>query len=235
MRKWLPIAVCAWLAVACRPSKAPDDVDFDYRERVIAADRSANLPLLVALHGLGDAPEQFLQVFDGLDVPVRVIAPKAPDPHDVGSSWFPIWDQLRAPGAIRTRAAQLARWIERIRATRPTRGRPLVTGFSQGGVLSFALAAYHPEQLAAAVPIAGFLPGDGPAPHKAPQSFRVIALHGTKDDRISYAGGVAAVERLRAAGTRASLITFPGVGHVISPAVAERYFAVLTEELARIH
>ena len=37
--------------------------------------------------------------------------------------------------------------------------RPIVTGFSQGGILSFAMAARHPNEVRYAFPVAGSCPG----------------------------------------------------------------------------
>jgi len=216
------------------PSEAAPRAQLDYVEKVLGAEPDAELPLLVVVHGLGDTPENYLSVFDDLATPVRLVAPRAPDPHAVGSSWFPIDDLLKAPRVIRERADALARLIERLARTRPTRGRPIVTGFSQGGVLSFALAAYHPElRLAAALPVAGLLPKGGPPVRVAPPPFRVVALHGTADPRIPYVRGVDAVERLRAAGGNATMFDYPGVGHAFSEPMLVRYYSLLREELTR--
>jgi phospholipase/carboxylesterase len=187
---------------------------------------------LVAVHGLGDTPESFLSLYDQLDVPVRIVAPRAPDPHGGGSSWYPIDDPTRAEGAIVARAKLLSRFIEQVRAVRPTRGATVVTGFSQGGVMSFALAAYHSRGLAAAFPIAGMLPTVGPRPERAAGGFRVVALHGREDARIPYAQGERAVKRLQEAGIAAQMVAFASVGHTISEPMRERYHALLREELS---
>lgn len=201
-------------------------------ERVFGAEPNARVPLVIALHGLGDSPEGILELFHGFAGPARVVAPRAPDAHVVGTSWYPIDDRKRAAGVALERAALLARWIEHVRAARPTKGRPIVTGFSQGGVLSFSLAAYHPERLAAAIPLAGLLPDPTKAVRKAP-NLRVTALHGEADARIPYALGVAAVEQLARAGTPATMIPYPGVGHTLSDAMVARFQQLLGQEVAR--
>ncbi len=40
----------------------------------------------------------------------------------------------------------------------------IVTGFSQGGILSFAMAARHPVEVAHAIPVAGSLAGPAAPP-----------------------------------------------------------------------
>ena len=38
------------------------------------------LPLIVAIHGLGDSPERFQELVRTLPFPARVVVPRAPDP-----------------------------------------------------------------------------------------------------------------------------------------------------------
>lgn len=223
--------------VACsrtRAERRPTAPELHYVERVVGASRDERLPLVLALHGLGDTPESFVELFDGLDAAVRIVAPRAPDPHSVGSSWFPIDDRARAPAAIYDRADKLARFLSRMASLRPTRGRPIVTGFSQGGILTFALASQHAGTLSAAIPIAGLLPDQGPPVGKSREGFRVVALHGTEDARIPYREGVKAVKRLREAGMQVELIDFPGVGHSIPEAMHRRYLDALRAAIASV-
>lgn len=227
---WLALLV---LGVGCSAPKAPKEPDeplLTYVERTIAARDDQTLPLIVALHGLGDDPESFLTLFDGLDAPARIVAARAPDPYAVGTSWYPIDDKARAASVIRQRAAQLLRLADHVAAHKKTRGRPIVTGFSQGGVLSFALAAIAPERLTAALPIAGMLP-TAIAPRSVQPALRIVAFHGVEDPRIPHADAEAAVARFRAAGADVELLSFPRVGHAIPPALHARYLAALRSVL----
>lgn len=224
----------ALVAGACARSHAAPKPPLAYIERVIGGAPDARLPLLIAIHGLGDTPEAFVELFAGFDVPVRIIAPRAPDPWPSGSSWFAIDDFEGAAPTIARRAERLVQLARYVRERRPTRGRPLVTGFSQGGILSFAVAAAHPDAWQAALPIAGGLPSSMPAFRRAPKGFRVRAFHGREDVRVPYALAERTTERLRKAGTNATLIGFPGVGHAVPPALHERFTAALREELARV-
>jgi phospholipase/carboxylesterase len=214
-------------------SQAAPEPPLQFVERVLGGAATDELPLLIALHGLGDSPESFIELFDDLGLPLRVVAPRAPDPYAVGTSWFPIDDPKRAPDAIVARAALIVKLVEHLRSTRKIRGKPIVMGFSQGGMLSFALAAYHPARFAAALPIAGMLPASLPAFQKAPKGFRVIAFHGREDARIPYADGERTVARLKRAGTEASLTGFEGVGHSVPLAMQRRFAAALKGELSR--
>lgn len=121
----LALAAPAWADAPSAP--------LDYRERVTAGgDPSKPLPMVIAVHGLGDRPESFAGLFDSLPVPVRVILPRGPIPWGRGASWFAI---SRPPDA--EMVAQMTRSADAIialattlAATRPTVGRPILTGFS---------------------------------------------------------------------------------------------------------
>ncbi len=200
-------------------------------ERVTGgANANESLPLIVAIHGLGDSPEAFMGLFDDLSIKTRVIAPRAPDPWGEGSSWYPIDDPQQKPRVIRERAQRVSDLISELTRLRATRGKPIVTGFSQGGVLSFAMAAYHSDQLRAALPIAGSLPDELSAslpPARSGAAFELVAFHGKIDQRIPFADGEKTVRAMKAQGLRASLQAFDGVGHQIPLAMRDALFATL--------
>jgi phospholipase/carboxylesterase len=200
-----------------------------YVERVLGgADPNAALPMVVAIHGLGDDPENFAHVFDQFTEPVRVILPRGIDRTEGGGwSWFP----LRARDAdvdalargIRDSADKLAVAIGELQKTRKTRGKPIVTGFSQGGMLSFALAVLHPDVVGVALPVGGWLP-----PPLWPQqklaAAPIVAFHGTEDGAVAYAATKDAVDHLAKLGLAAELRTYEGVGHVITPEIQRDWF-----------
>jgi phospholipase/carboxylesterase len=231
---FVSLLVLVGAALPFSSSTAAPSESLSYVERVIGAERDETLPLVIAVHGLGSSPEEYLSLFDDFDVPVRVIAPRAPDRWQVGTSWYPIDDPERAAIAISKRASALVDLMVTLRKQRPTRGLPIITGFSQGGVLSFALAAYHPQRIAAALPIAGMLPATMPVFRKAPAAFQVRALHGRDDQRIPLARAEQTVARLRKARTDVSLETFAGVGHNVPPAMLARFHALLRAQIARV-
>jgi phospholipase/carboxylesterase len=227
------LLACVLLPLGVRCESHAEAAGLAYVERVtgnVSADKK--LPLLIAIHGLGDTPESFVTLFREFDVPARIIAPRAPDPWHGGFSWYPIDDATAKPAIIRERAEKVAQLIKSLSAEKPTRGRAVVTGFSQGGVLSFALAAYHPGDIAAAVPIAGMLEKGMTAavPFKGP--LPVIAFHGRADPRIHYADAERTVASLKTAGRKVTLSGYDGVGHGIPARMERDVFAALREQLA---
>ncbi len=196
-----------------------------YEELVTGGARADDvLPLVVAIHGLGDRPSAFAGIFAGWSTQARVAVLRGFDAYGDGWSWFPYRDGDDAGNAegIRRAAERVAPAIAAIARDRPTRGRPVVTGFSQGGMLSFAIAAAHPELVVAAFPMSGFLP-----PALVPASKRdaaalpwVVALHGDADPRVPVDEARRSVAALQRLGYRAELRVFPGVGHAVP--LAER-------------
>lgn len=201
-------------------------------ERVIGADDpDAELPLVVMVHGRGDVPASMIGLLEGMTGPVRVVAPRAPDPLGDGFTWFPISVRDGQPQvlaeAIGEQADALVAQLAEVQRARPTRGKPVLSGFSQGGMLSFAVAVRHPDAIAKAVPVAGWLPEPmwpGEAPPGAPP---IRALHGLDDDVLPFAPTAEGVEALRARGWDASLQAFPGVAHRIPAPVRASLYAEL--------
>ena len=209
--------------------------------RTADADADAELPMIVAIHGLGDRPEHFAELVRALPFPARVILPRALDDHEGGYSWFPLrarTDDLEGLAQGITLASdKIAGLLAALTEARPTVGKPIVTGFSQGGMLSFALAAAHPEQIAEAVPIGGWLPPPlwpkEQAPKDTSKNPPVIALHGDADKALFIDNTRASVAHQRALGYDVTLVEYPEVGHQITAAMREQLYAALATAAAR--
>ncbi|TPV96319.1 MAG: hypothetical protein B7733_04965 [Myxococcales bacterium FL481] len=215
--------------------------DVEYLELVVGNDNiDAVLPMVVALHGLGDQPQQFAALLSGLGMPARLVFPRALDPYEHGGfSWFP--RRARDPDVDAlaegmTRATHaLADAVREVVRQRPTQGRPVLTGFSQGGMLSFALATSHPDLFSAAFPVGGWLPPPlWPLHIDDPRDFPpIVALHGDQDHAVALGPTQAAVTELIRLGFRAQLHVYPDVGHAITPAMREELLALIRTELGQ--
>ncbi len=201
----------------------------DYLEMVTArADANQPLPLIVAVHGLGDRPENFIRWLKGIPFPARVIAPRAPEPHGRGYSWFPTgrpFEALQAGdrAAIEAASHRLATLIRHLPDAHPTVGKPVVLGFSQGGVLSFQLAVNEPNLVGAALPIAGTWAGARVGAHHGPIA-PIYGFHGVADARIPFALAEGSVAQLATQGRSAQLRRYPGVRHTINAAMRRDIF-----------
>jgi phospholipase/carboxylesterase len=233
----LAALLSAWAgtARAARPQPLP------YLEVITGGARAdAELPLVVALHGRGDTAEAFAPLFRELSVPARVAILRPPHPWGDGQAWFlGGWAHDDKRQAI---ADELVGFADRviatandIRAAHPTRGRPIVMGFSQGGMLTWAIAVARPRDIAAAFPIAGFLFPEILARKTVDARAMppIIAFHGDADPLVSVEEDRKGVRLLEKRGVHAELRVFPGVRHELPPELRREIFASLAQALAK--
>ncbi|UJR81854.1 alpha/beta hydrolase [Sandaracinus amylolyticus] len=197
------------------------------------------LPMIVVLHGRGDRPRVPGGPFEGLTHPVRVIMPRGPMIVGEGFGWLPVrvmegQTELLAAG-LRDVSTRLSRLIEEVRASRPTIGPTMVSGFSQGGMLAITLAVRYPTLVGVAFPLAGWLPPPlwpelGPPAGAAP----IRAMHARDDERIPFEPVRESYDRLRTLGWDLQLSTYEGVGHSMSAEMDATFHAWLERALAAI-
>lgn len=212
-----------------------------YMEIVVGdTDADARLPLVLGLHGLGDRPRIPEKAELGDGIPYRIVMPRAPDEWGAtGYTWLPVRvrdgkiDVLSA--SLAERADLLARFLRAVQERLPTVGRPIVTGGSQGGMLTFALAVLHPEAVSGAVPVMGWLP-----PPLVPEEANDVeayppiwAVHGEADEVIPIGPTRETIERLRGLGLDVRFETFEGVGHHMSDPMDAQIEAWLVDLLTR--
>ncbi len=175
------------------------------------------VPMIVALHPMGGDPANLLPLLRNYRRRARIILPYG---HPSGGMY--IWyDSVRADVAapiVAPEADRLAATLAALVTARPTVGKPLVTGFSQGGIMTFALAVTHPDVLAAAFPISGMLPPSlYPSAAHSPELLPpVTAFHGATDLAVPTEGARASIAELRRAGYTAELREYAGIAHDIS-------------------
>jgi phospholipase/carboxylesterase len=199
-------------------------LDIDYLEVVPEGfeEVSAALPMLVFIHGRGDRPRIPRERFMGLDEPVRLIIPRAPKTYGRGFTWLPVsarsGESPALVDAIRDTSAHLANAVEALVDRHPTLGSPIVMGFSQGGMLTFALAVHHPEVVGAAFPLAGWLPPSlMPSEQRAQGRYPAIrALHGEDDRILPVERTEVSAADLEELGFEVELVTFEDIPHEMS-------------------
>jgi len=148
-----------------------------------AASAGAGAPLVVVLHGArGTAADMRANLgWDALaDREGLVVA--YPDGLDR------TWNAGRCCGPARDRGVDDVGFLDTLVTTlRRTDavGPVYAVGFSNGAMMSYAWACARPGALAGIGPVAGALTVDCPAP--APVT--VVAVHGTRDERVPIGGG----------------------------------------------
>lgn len=223
------------------PAAAPMDVGpakvdavHEYTGGAKAGDR---LPMIVAIHGLGDAPQSFKGILAGFPAKAHVVFPAGGVTWGDGFAWWPIRGSIDEKNMAEGIGAAAERLAEGIRSWQDGTvvGKPIVTGFSQGGMLSFALGVTYPAEIGEAFPIAGLLPPSmlPPAwPAGAPMP-RFVALHGDADQRVPYSLGQRSVTLLQGLGLAAELRSYPGMAHTISADMRRDLFELLAAAVSR--
>lgn len=214
-------------------------------ETVIGAEFSttARLPVIVSIHGRGDRARLPAGGFANIDRPVRLLLPEAPDPLGDGFTWAPVSVTEHQPQVLATalgrnadRIAAVLTWVTQ---ARQVAGLPIVTGFSQGGMLTYALAVRHPTLVGYAVPVAGMMPLElVPRRMSSLDALpSIAAINGTADPIVQVGFTRRTIRRLRSLGFNVDSLEIEGVRHVYTTAIAaavhERIERALAADAAR--
>lgn len=197
---------------------------FDYIEFTTGgADPGETLPLIVFFHSLSASPEALAKHIEGLPGKARVVMPRG---HE-GTARNPKWWTLRAATGEQEQlgqqmghmGAQMVPFIELIARCRPTHGRPVIVGHSQGGMMTLAVAAQTPGLVRAAVPASGWLP-QNLWPAELPVT---IAVHGTGDRTVNYQRTADFINRAAGSGIDITMIPIEGHKHGLSGSLKETW------------
>jgi len=169
--------------------------NLSYIEKTLNSDQQyRELPMLIILHGAGDTSENFLSWYDDFKNPVRMIAFQGAFDFGRGYTWS---------GAKRTEdlvqvAKSIHASIKELTDKYPTKGKPMVFGFSRGAVLAYYLSVSS-DQYSYVIPVAGYLD-----PQLIPEESdpyieypEIIAFHGTKDQLIPISKDRQSVRQLQ--------------------------------------
>ncbi|VAW77720.1 hypothetical protein MNBD_GAMMA15-1481 [hydrothermal vent metagenome] len=186
-----------------------NDVTFSYIVKYTeASNKNDLLPMLVALHGNGDTTENFYATaLDELSVPVRMILLEGPIPKGTGNAWP--W----SPEDFKQYGEAVNEAVELLADKYPTTLKPVLLGFSGGGMMAYYQAVKHGSSYSYIFPISGKLSKDLLGDDLSSPGARVHAFHGKKDNVLSVSGGRNAVKLLTSMGINASLTEFDG-GHL---------------------
>ena len=188
------------------------------------------LPMLVLLHGKASTPEVMLREFAAVRGPARLIAPRGvpldsvpvgPFNHDFG--WWDIHTRVADEQSFAAAAAEASRrlrvFIHRLLREKPTLGKPVLVGFSQGAIITYTISVQEPDLLSIALPLSGMLPLPLiPEAWPAGKPKPIIhAFHGNRDPIVRIEQDRESVSRLKALGVPATLKEYPYLVHAIGP------------------
>jgi len=208
-------------------SVATNDVSFGYIVKYAGNSASdERLPMLVALHGNGDTAENFYRnTLDQLNVSARIILLKGPISMGNGGAWPWTATDFSYYGKALSEAVEL------LASNYPTAGKPVLLGFSGGGMMAYYQAIKHGDLYASIFPVSGkfsaALLGDEPARPGA----KVYGFHGTGDRVVAISGGRNAVKVLRAKGIKVKFTEFDGGHHGIATNMKSKITQAIEQKL----
>lgn len=163
-------------------------------------------PLLLLLHGIGGSESDLFAHAARLDGRFLVASARAPFETGAGAyGWFNIGFTPRgivADGSqLKTSYKLLLRFIDELIETYGAdAGRAYLAGFSQGAVMSMALALTRPEKIAGVAAMSGSFPSQVPAEDIDARSLaglRVLITHGLNDAVLPVGQSRAAFDHLK--------------------------------------
>ncbi len=141
--------------------------------------------LLVLLHGFGANEQDSLRIAARLDPRLAVASLRAPYQIRPGSY---SWVNGNTAGELDSARRVVIACIDRVAdAKGADRSRVYLAGFSQGAILTLAIALTEPEEIAGAAVLSGRLVAAVRDNHAEPERLRgfpILVTHGTDDEQI---------------------------------------------------
>jgi len=206
-------------AKACPPLQpgSGSALGYDYIEFTTGgASLNERLPIIFFFHCLGCRPDTLVKHIEDLPVRARVIMPTGNSKYGSNPAWWTLRSKTKSQEELAQmmdqESARMQEFVETMNDCLAGVGRPIITGYSQGGMMTYALAARSPDTYKAAVPVAGWLPVDL-WPNELPETY---AVHGTKDSTVKYSRTKDFIEQMDAKGMPVTFYPVSGIGHSLS-------------------
>lgn len=191
-----------------------------------AKDSNEKAPLLILLHGYGSNEEDLFSFTSELPEDFFIVSVRAPyDLQPYGHSWYDIHftaDNEKFSNdeqAIQSRDL-IANFIDELVSTYPVDGNNVsLIGFSQGTILSYAVALSYPEKVKNVVALSGYVNEKiirKDVATKDHSNLDVYISHGSVDQVIPNTWANKAPEFLNNLNIKNSYREFP-VGHGVAP------------------
>ena len=183
-------------------------------------------PLLLLLHGYGSNEDDLFSFASELPAEYYVISVRAPYDLMYGSyAWYAInfdADENKFSDLDQARSSRdlIANTIDELIAAYPIDAQKVtLIGFSQGTILSYAVALSYPKKVQRVVAISGYLNTEMAVENYAQNDFKnlsIFASHGTVDQVIPVDWARKAKPALEALNIETTYKEYP-IGHGVSP------------------
>ena len=198
-------------------------LEYLVREPKIRLDKN---PLLLLIHGYGSNEEDLFSFAKELPEEYYIISARAPYNMQHGSyAWYAInfdADQNKFSDNDQARNSRdlIANFIDELIAIYPIDNENVtLIGFSQGTILSYAVALSHPEKVQRVVAMSGYINPEILEENYLKNSFtnlKIFSSHGTADQVIPVEWGRKAKPFLENLGIKTTYKEYP-LGHGVSP------------------
>ncbi|SHG27329.1 phospholipase/carboxylesterase [Flavobacterium micromati] len=198
-------------------------LEYKIREPKVKADKN---PLLLLLHGYGSNEADLFSFAEELPEDYYIISARAPYDMQYGSyAWYAInfdADQNKFSDNEQARSSRdlIAKFIDELVQNYAIDAENVsLIGFSQGSILSYAVALSYPEKVQKVVAMSGYLNLDIVADDYLKNSLstlKIFASHGTVDQVIPVAWARKTPAILENLGIAVTYKEYP-IGHGVAP------------------
>ncbi|MEC3907693.1 alpha/beta hydrolase-fold protein [Tamlana sp. 2201CG12-4] len=199
-----------------------------------------NAPLLIMMHGYGSDENDLFSFASELPETLFIISVKAPYPmQPYGNAWYAInFDAERGKWNDNAQAIQsrdlISTFIDEVVATYPVnKDNVSLLGFSQGSILSYAVALTYPEKVKNVVALSGYIVRDifpDDIVHKDYSNLDFYCSHGSVDQVIPVGWARQTPDFLNNLNVKNQYTEFP-VGHGVAPQNFYEFKNWLTERI----
>lgn len=198
-------------------------LEFKIREPKVKLDKN---PLLLLLHGYGSNEADLFSFAEELPENYYIISARAPYDMQYGSyAWYAInfdanQNKFSDNEQAKTSRDLIATFIDELIQTYPIDANNVsLIGFSQGSILSYAVALSYPEKVQKVVAMSGYLNLDIVTEDYLKNTFnnlKIFASHGTVDQVIPVEWARKTPAILENLGIAVTYKEYP-VGHGVAP------------------
>ena len=198
-------------------------LEYKIREPRVKLDKN---PLLLLLHGYGSNEADLFSFADELPDEYYIISARAPYDLQYGSyAWYAInfdADQNKFSDHDQAKVSRdiIAGFIDELIQTYPIDPEKVtLVGFSQGSILSYAVALSYPEKVQKVVAMSGYLNLEIVSDDYLKNTFnnlKIFASHGTSDQVIPVAWARKTPALLENLGIDITYKEYP-IGHGVAP------------------
>ncbi len=201
-------------------------LSLDYIMRKPIKETNGKAPLMLLLHGYGSNEQDLFGFADELPDECFIISARAPlTMQPYGNAWYTIhWDASDGKWSDDAEALSardcISLFIDEAVEAYDLNGEDVtLLGFSQGTILSYAVALTYPSKVKNLIAMSGYVNEAITTPVsdlEAYKNLRVFCSHGTQDQVIPITAARMSMNYLAKLNIRAKLREYP-VGHGVAP------------------